>query len=683
MTTHRAAVALGLAVATGLSAPGAAAAAPAMPREVIAIYTSTEKTALRGQSLPTAVETVLNHLGLVVRYHDAAEGLPDAALTARARGVVTLVSGSRMPHAAAYARYLADRLKAGQRVVILGGVGFLEDAATHVPTPHAAWQPVFAGLGMAYDGAFLGDPARVAVADRGPATRFERPWTDPLAGYVQAASTDPRNEVFLRLKRLDSGATSDMGVVGPAGAVLLENGHLAWTNPFTYRLQWRVDPFWLFEKAFGTAGAPRPDATTVNGRRVFYAHIDGDGFANVANRRGRPLAAEVVRDEVLAQTPLPTTVSVIAGELAGKARLEAIARTIFALPTVEPASHSYTHPFDWDPGTPSDADEAPSASAHYAGAARLDPRHEIDDSFRYIDTLLPAGKRTAMMLWSGETNPTAPFLARTEALGVPNMNGGDAMIDPHRPSYTQLSPLSRWVGPHLQVYASAANENLFTNLWTGPFDGHREAVHTFRFAGAPRRMAPVNIYYHFYEGEREAGVKALKTLYGWAETQPLAPVFASRYARMVSGWHAMAIAPDGPGAWRVTNAGACRTLRFDAEPRTPDLTASRGVAGYHRANGDMYVHLAEADARVALAESPTARPRLEEASAPLTAWRATDRSIHAAFEADGPFVAVLAGLPPGGALRLGGTLAGPRAADAQGRLTLAGPRGAHRLEVAW
>lgn len=676
------ALAFALLLATPLDTP---AAPESLRREVILLVGSQTARDSQGESVHNAVETVLNHLGLVARYHDVERGLPEAGLSRRALGVISLVDGDRMPHARRYADWFAERLKSRQKVALLSGLGITQDSVTGEAVPEETWKNVLQGLGMQVNLDFLGDPRAIALAERHAATRFEDGWNEPIRIYRQAKSLDSRNTVFVTLKRQDTGETSDVGMVGPQGALVLHRDYLMHVNPVSHRLRWKVDPFWLLSRTFDLDGKPRLDTTTVNGRRIFYAHIDGDGFANVAPKPGRPYAAEVVRDEVLAKTSLPTTVSVIAGEILGKPTLEAIARSIFRMPNVRAASHSSSHPHNWETGaitTNSIAD----ANEHAAAAryATLSPTHEIDGSVNAIATLLPAGRRVELMLWSGQTNPTEPFLQRTAALGIPNMNGGDAILNRHSPSYANLSPLGRQVGPYLQVYTSAANENLFSNLWTGPFDGQLAARDLFTFNGSPRRMAPVNIYYHFYAAERLGGLNALKTLYRWAESQPLAALHAAQYARIVEGFHGGSLTRLAPDTWRISGTGPLRTVRFDDESRMPDLARSTGVAGFTHANGALYVHLTASEAVVTLTESPPARPYLKEAGAPLETWRQEGNRLVARFDANAPLEVVLAGFKPGQTVRLAGDLSGKPIADARGELRLkAAAAGLHRLEASW
>lgn len=675
---------LTLAAAAAVAAPPPAAVSP-LRREVVVLYNSAERVGLRGEGSPTAVELVLNYMGLVARFHDLSRGLPDPALTNRARAIISLAEGNSAPNARGLAVWLDGRRKAHQPILLLGGLPFLIDARTSTPTPSTVWRPLLDGLGLHYDGDYLGDPARIALAGVGPGGKFEIPWAaNDLPPFIQARVRPPARSL-LQLRRRDTGAVTDMAVVGPAGAVVLGRECLFDVNPLSYRVRWRMDPFMLLGEGLSTAGEPKPDVTTINGRRAFYAHVDGDGFTNLALAKGQPFAAEVLRDKLLSQTPLPTSVSVIARDIVGDARASAVARSIFALPNVEAATHTYNHPHDFERGTLTPRGQV--ADGDRISGIRpkqpLSPTREIDDSVNAINELLPDGKRVEAVFWPGSTNPTPPFLARVKALGLANLNGGDAMVDPLTPSVANLSPYGRQVGPYWQVYASAANENLFTNLWNGPYDGQRQVLSTYAFSGSPRRLAAVDLYYHFYSGERPASLKALEEVYSWAEDQPFAYVFASRYARSVEGFYAAQIAREKANVWRAGNMGLCRTLRFDHQDLVPDLGASSGVAGYSRTGDALYVHLTGPSARVVLGRSPAPRPYLAEAGAPLASWKAAPGSISAAFDAAGPCEVVLAGLPAGHLVKVGPGWRGSHLPDARGRLTLSASAGHRALEVRW
>ena len=84
---------------------------------------------------------------------------------------------------------------------------------------------------------------------------------------VVRRGTDPRME-------------SHLVVAGPNGGYVAA-GYTHYSNAEFNRLQWFVNPFEFFRVALGTDDLPKPDATTLSGRRIFYSHVDGDGWRNL------------------------------------------------------------------------------------------------------------------------------------------------------------------------------------------------------------------------------------------------------------------------------------------------------------------------------------------------------------------------------------------------------------------
>ncbi|RUM44768.1 MAG: hypothetical protein DSY46_04715, partial [Hydrogenimonas sp.] len=122
---------------------------------------------------------------------------------------------------------------------------------------------------------------------------------------------------------------------------------------------WRVDPFKFIPSILEFPTLPLPDFTTENGNRIWFSHIDGDGFVNRHDKSGK-FAAEVLYEEVFTKYDLPFSESIIEAEIApygiypkdSKEALK-VADKIFQLKNVELASHSFSHPFDWvDPKHP-------------------------------------------------------------------------------------------------------------------------------------------------------------------------------------------------------------------------------------------------------------------------------------------------------------------------------------------
>src|SRR5260370_160047 len=230
------------------------------------------------------------------------------------------------------------------------------------------------------------------------------------------------------------------------------------------------------------------------------------------------------------------------------------------------------------------------------------------------ERLLPPGKRVRLFQWSGSTGVTEDAIAALDRLGVPNINGGDTMRDREWPSYTRVAPLMRQVGRHWQTYTSASTENISTELWTGPFYGFRHVIETYENTERPRRVAPVNVYYHYYSGERVASLAALQYVHEWVLRQSLARIFTSEYLAIVEGFRTARIArvPEG---WRISDHRALCTVRFDDTRAHLDLDRSSGVLGYLHHQGALYVHLAgPGPALIARRDRPPATAYLVQAS---------------------------------------------------------------------
>ena len=259
--------------------------------------------------------------------------------------------------------------------------------------------------------------------------------------------------------------------------------------------RWVIDPWKFLRSALALRELPVPDTTSDAGRRMFFAHMDGDGFPSRAEFSGGPFSGQVLLDEILKRYPnVMHTMSVIEGEVSAdglypkeSAAMESIARKIFALPNVEMASHTYSHPFRWSKVEAGDASEDADADYH------LDLKHyvpsldrEINGSVAYIRrNLAPANKSVSVLLWSGDAAPSPHAVEMVAKAGLLNMNGGNTNITRGNASITNISPLGAQLGNYFQVFAPIANENVYTNLWRGPFYGFRQVIETFEMTGVP------------------------------------------------------------------------------------------------------------------------------------------------------------------------------------------------------
>ncbi len=627
------------------------AAETTVPRVILALYDGKANPVLKFTRLHEMAEMPLNHLGLVVRYHDITRGLPPEAALEGVRGVLTwFESDGIMEDPAAYLRWATAVVETGRRFVILGNLGFAVSRSGR-PTAPAAIELFYRAFGLQSAGGWKQVTYDVAVHRSDPRmVEFERPLRGVLPPFEALRPVAPGAHSFLVLQWGNGSARKQAHLVfvTTRGGYAASGYEAIWDTENGIR-QWRINPFEFLRLAFATDEVPKPDITTLSGRRLYYSHIDGDGWRSVTSvdkYTDRPtLAAEVVLREAIEPFPdLPITVAPIVGDIDrewfGTDESLRLAREILSLPQVEAGSHTYSHPFFW--GFFADGDpEKENPFLHLYPKRRLEregkrnrsrrdrkledvkirgyeiPRayaverfsleREIAGSVAFIESLLPAGKKLEVLQWSGDTTPFEDAVAATRRIRIANLNGGDTVFDPKHPSYGWVSPVGISVGDERQIYVSSSNENLYTELWTERYFGFRYLRHTLRNTETPIRIKPFGIYYHMYSGEKAASLKALLENLALARNQSLAPVSASHYARIAEGFYTTRLVSLGRDRWRIENRGKLQTVRFDhAASRAIDFPRSRGVVGQRHFQGSLYVALDADDPApvVALAVQP-------------------------------------------------------------------------------
>ena len=585
-----------------------------IPRKVLVIYGGSEERVWELADVVRYGLMPLQFQGLVPDVRNIEAAMPVGQLRGRYAGIVIWLEkdGITTP---AFEDWLVAQREAGVPIAMIGF------PAVDPLGPNGS---LFGFQGRA-------NPRELPVAvTRHPAMGFEA----PLPAYLPVGEPLYNSQATQPWLELASGTQHYMPVA------MTEWGGYAF-NPYVIRStlptvqgegleRWMLNPLTFMHDALQLPPMPIPDVTTENGKRLLFAHIDGDGFpslAKVERYQGQPDAL-VLLEEVLKKYRIPTTVSIIEGEVSPQglypkmsARLEHIARQIFSLEHVEAATHTYSHPFFWY-----DAENQPTDLIGPEGQLRLPipdytmtSEREVAGSARYIDdNLLPPGKKTRMVLWSGDTIPSPEALKVAREHGLLNMNGSDTVITRSAPTWTLIKGIGVPKGDEYQVYAPNQNENIYTNEWTGPFYGFQRVIETFELTESPHRFKPVDIYYHTYIASKNASLRSLLDVYQWAGKQDLHPVFASDYVRKVLDFNDMVIAREGD-RWLVRGGGELRTLRLPAALPLPDLTSSDGVAGYMESEPGRYLHLTAKQASWYGAAEPQA-PYLQQANARLTAF---------------------------------------------------------------
>ncbi|MDO8527786.1 MAG: hypothetical protein Q7T03_08885 [Deltaproteobacteria bacterium] len=583
-----------------------------VPRKILAFYDPKMFSDVQYAPVHQFAAMPLNHLGLEVIYRSITDPLPDEKEMEGFRGVLTWFQRlSAVPDANAWCTWLTTQMQKGRKVVILGEPGIFPDKKRKM-SPEC--KKTFKVLGAEYRGEFSDNPLFFKIIKKDSSmTEFERK-LDLVEGlnYSLFQVRSPGSHVYLHMARTDrEDSVSDLVFTTPKGG-FAHATYVHLEKKEINKVQWRINPFRFFEEAFGMQGLPRPDTTTLNGRRIFYTHIDGDGIVNVSHIDWKSFSGEIIYNEIFRKYPdLPITASIIAGYLDMNEyksdRVMTLYRNIFSLPNVEAASHGYAHPLIWRKKT---------VALKIPGYTFSNTK-EIEGSVEMIQSLLDKdniGKKVDIFLWTGDCVLSEDDIFKAYKIGVLNINGGDTRFDKKYDSYSSVSPLGILRGSYLQVYASNSNENVYTNLWEGPYYGFIDVIETFKNTEEPLRIKPIDIYYHYYSGERHAALKSLKAIYDYALTQKIFPMFAGDYSRIVGDFFKVKMESLN-GGFRIVNEGQLKTIRFDHENRGVDLKRSRGILGFNHLQGNLYVALDDSSEHaIFLASSTTGKPYIVNAT---------------------------------------------------------------------
>ncbi|WBF67284.1 polysaccharide deacetylase [Desulfovibrio subterraneus] len=642
------------AVLAGTAESGHAAPVP-VARKVFVLYSGAAGQLETDNPWRRAFAMPGNYFGLLSFYQDVANPLPAKLDPAEWRAVVCAYSALTVDNPEGLIRWLLAASERGIRIIFLNHPTQIAEGAS--PATQEALARLLARLGLAFEQQTTTAGTLLAYETVGSQMNFERR-LPPLPPVFErfTATGDKSLTPWLTVRNKAQGTTGIAVAVSEAGAMVLPE-YIRWMDPADFRKQLYIDPFAFVADSMGLRGQPALTPTTLNGKRIAFSHIDADGFNGFTNVDKTRNCAEIIRDRVLAKVDFPVTVSVIQAEVdpkyEGNAHLMDVARSMFAMPNVEPGSHSFSHPFYWDSGDDAKAMmfKEKLGLEQYGIPVKgytFDPKKEIVESARWItENLAPAGKPCRLMQWSGSCDPKTPVMRILAGAGLQNINGGDTIYDEHNNSLTTVSPLYKQVGPYVQVFTGQANENILTNLWTGPYHAYRYITRTMERTGSPRRLMPINAYYHFYSAEYEASLQAVLDVYDWMARQDTARVFTSAYPPMVQSFTQAHVARDGDTDV-FTNYGACLSVRYDDTAKLPDLEHSVNVLGYDVQPQGLFVHLAPdaGEARIVLADHPrNARPFIRSATGWIHGFTYDARKVRFQYDGFGKGTVTLGGLP--------------------------------------
>ncbi len=669
--------------------------APLLPvkRRILCLYgsTGTSSEAVK-HPIDTRTSLVLQMplewMGYEITYRNLATGPFPEALSAGYKAIIlepTLKIAPALQKKAA--EWIVEEVRHGMKLILFQQIPFNDSEARKILSQE---------LGMIF-GADTIEARPVRFSIQSPLIGFEEGAHPSRMAYPRIKAPDGA-EIHLQaefLSALKAPWTSDLIFTSNWGGVAL-NPCTIYRRPDGIDL-WVVNPWEFLEKALGPVPAfPVPDATTRDGVRLFYTQVDADGFSDRSQVEKGARSAGIIRDHIFKKYPFPVAASIIGLEIIGEMKgqnkkeapeLETLARSIFELPNVEAASHTWTHPFVWlENDRTAGAYESQSIAKDQVGFGKTVLSKEINGSLEMIQQkLLPPKKEVKLFLWSGNCRPGEEALRLVRQAGALSLNGGFTDISTLKPSLTAVSPRGVPWGEEYQVFNAVQNDNIYTDGWHGPhYGGYSRVINTFERTEVPRRLKPVGVYYHFFSGDRWDSLLALKEIFEWVSSQSLHAIWPSQFAAIVLDAKDCEIYELGPNRWRLVTQGALKTFRLPKSALLPDLATSSGIVGYRIERDWIYVHTVGAPVcDLVLSKHPSSRLFLESSTAE------TEFEV---FEADRVRLKVqdfrearlvFAGMTPGLKMvyRIGSKETQEIRADREGRLEILIPAGAVVLEL--
>lgn len=629
-----------------------------LPRQLIALYDSREEASPRTTQIHRFLELPANYLGLSIRYHDINAPLPE--MNDNVRGIIVWFNrGAEVPDAKTYLDWLERAQGQGKRLLVLENAG-LNDRWRKDAKRMEQLGRVLARIGVSDTNRWqsLTYQARIRHADANM-IGYERAYESVLPSYMDTRAVGA-GVSYLSVSQPfgDETVTSDLVIASPRGGFVAAGYalyHAVREEDQTGVHQWYINPFLFLRETLGTDDLPKPDVTTRNGRRIAYALMDGDGWnlrSDAPGFRGtQTIAGEVVMKNIIAPSTLSFTASLIGAELDaecyGLPESAAVAKALLALPNVEAATHSMTHPLYWrffadygaDKETPfmeryplkpkevssmlgrisswwrsftkttpaaSTQDEAydvpppgrfdlPEADmltryyrlprSYHCGPFNL--KTETAGAIDAVQALLPTNKRVALYTWSGNTAPFEAAIRAVEDTGTPALGGGEIAFNPDYASVSGLSPIGLQAADGtLQLYGGNGSERDLQSTGLSPW---KERL---VFSGAPMRLAPAMLYFHASAGANAATLSLLKTAVSDMEEQSLIALPVSDMAYTGSGFFHAVLKRMGERVYRLEDGEGIFTLRFDHATLTSvDFERSQHVIGQRWFAGSLYVAL--------------------------------------------------------------------------------------------
>ncbi|MDF1877482.1 endo alpha-1,4 polygalactosaminidase [Sulfurimonas sp. SAG-AH-194-L11] len=542
----------------------------AIKREIFTLV-DTSKADITEHELIINSGAIFEYMGYIQHFHDINKGLPEMQSMHQYKGVVIWLQ-DYYKYPQIMMDWISKLRKEDIKVVFVRNFGAL-------PT-----NKLLNSLGISVDKVTL---SKKKIIEMNPMMGYE---IEPSMS-LSSLNIKVNNAKVLLKYQMTNGTYSTLAAITKWGGYIVGEASISSIGDDDL---WVVNPFKFFKEALDLQTLVVPDVTTQNGKRLLFTHIDGDGIMNRVEGDFGYYSGDVILNKILKVYKVPHSVSLIGSEIAPDGlypeispALIKIAKEMYSLSNVEPATHTYTHPFFWKKIINDTLEEE----------YRLKPKgytfslqNELSGSLEFLTKALKPKREAKTVFWSGDCMPQDNALSYVYKNNILNINGGDTTITQLRPWLSAIAPMGLKRDEYVQVFTGAQNENVFTNNWLGPFWGFKRVVQTFELTNEPRRLKPIDIYYHMYSGSKQASLAALEYVFDWALSQDVTPIFTSEYISKVMDYYSVSMAHEG-NRWFLSGMDSLKTLRVEEPGAEVNLNASPTVLGFKKEAKRTYISL--------------------------------------------------------------------------------------------
>lgn len=590
------------------------------------------------------IEVLFNHMGMQLDYLDINKPIPQMYFEQKTiqqyLGLFSWLTDTNSLNPIKHMQLIKSWSLAGKKIAMLGYPGFSYDQKGNFVKLEIRNQ-LFKLLGAEFTDSTYSNQLILKPTGHTKASdfEFERTLENEIPDTIEVFASSNRNKKILSISNTLTKKSSDV-IFYNNKFFYVARGFELFINPIDFVSQWRINPYLITKWFYGNKLKPIADTTTLFGKRIWYSHIDGDAFVSVSEIDRKSYCGSIIRQEIIEKYDLPVSASFVTAEIdpryGANKRITDEVKKIMALKNIEIASHTFTHPLSWMQNPDQHEilsykeenykSKGPIVAYSVKSKNILDYREETIDSIHFINSL-SENKNANILFWTGSCKPPYEALKILSENNIKNINGGDSRFDSRYPSLSHLYPLYRAVDDLYQVYSSNSNENTYTNLWSGPYSGYKDVIETFQNTENPIRLKPINIYYHFYSGEKKQSLKALKEVIDWSLTQNIFPVFTSEYVDIVGSFKDFKFVEVTSNHFEIKN-GKIRTVRFPTTKFIPNYNLSKNIIGHSVFQGNLYIYLGDnAKSILHLTDTVTPKFYIEESNVFVNNWSSENQSV--------------------------------------------------------